>query len=164
MSRYTKIESRVWCDRKVASLSRLKPSGQALWLYLLTYPHSGQVPGLFMAGEAGMAEELGWGIDEFRGCLDEIAGVGMVVVDFSVRVVWIPGMSKYNKPRSPNVVRSWKTDLKQIPDCPIKTEAVEHLHKLMRLAGKPFEKAFLEVVDGIGAEKHLGRPCFTGGC
>ena len=43
-NRYRKIEVRMWGDEKFRMLSPLPPSGQSLWLFLLTGPHTGPIP------------------------------------------------------------------------------------------------------------------------
>jgi hypothetical protein len=40
MSRYRKIEVRTWSDEKFRELSAIPPSGQGLWFFLLTGPHT----------------------------------------------------------------------------------------------------------------------------
>ncbi|MCE4343948.1 hypothetical protein ABQW67_19700 [Xanthomonas hortorum] len=64
-SRYRKVEVRTWGDEKFRALSPMPPSGQGLWLYLITGPHTGPIPGLFRAGRAAMAEELEWEMEAF---------------------------------------------------------------------------------------------------
>ena len=44
----------MWGDKSFRELSAPQPCGQALWIYLLTGPHTTPLPGLFMAGEAGL--------------------------------------------------------------------------------------------------------------
>ncbi|MCZ5770861.1 hypothetical protein O5340_13685 [Escherichia coli] len=57
---YRKVKITIWDDPKFRALSPLPPSGQSLFIYLLTSPFTGIIPGLFKAGRAAMAEELGW--------------------------------------------------------------------------------------------------------
>ena len=56
-SRYRKVEVRTWGDEKFRGLSAMPACGQGLWLYLITGPHTGPIPGLFRAGRAGMARK-----------------------------------------------------------------------------------------------------------
>ena len=79
MSRYRKIEVKTWSDEQFRQLSPMPPSGQGLWFFLLTGPHTGPIPGLFRAGRAALAEELGWdeeGFDEMdKRILESIIGL-----------------------------------------------------------------------------------------
>ena len=57
--RYRKISSRLWGNSQFRSLSSPPPNGQTCYVFLLTGPHTVAIPGLFRAGAAGLAEELG---------------------------------------------------------------------------------------------------------
>ena len=123
--RYRKVEVRTWGDEKFRALSPIPPCGQGLWLFLITGPHTGPIPGLFRAGRASMAEELDWELEAFDEAFREAFRQGMVKADFKARVVWLPSAIKHNKPESPNVVRSWATEFDLIPECDLKREAFE---------------------------------------
>ncbi|KAK6697170.1 hypothetical protein SNK04_014258 [Fusarium graminearum] len=99
----------------------MPPCGQGLWLYLITGPHTGPIPGLFRAGRAALAEELGWGMEGFDKAFGEANAQGMVKADFKSRVVWVPKAITHNRPESPNVVRSWATEFNMIPECGLKS-------------------------------------------
>jgi hypothetical protein len=146
MSRYRKIEVRIWSDEKFRSLSSLLPSAQALWFYLLTGPHTGPIPGLYRAGRAAMAEELGWDLEAFAQAFAELEDAGMVRADFQARLVWLPNALKHNKPESPNVVRSWRTEIDLLPECPLKREALTGIGAVLEDAGESFVAAFDEVM------------------
>ena len=143
MSRYRKIHTRMWGDEKFRSLSL---HGQFLFVYLLTSPYTNSIPGLFTAGEAGMAEALGWTMEIFREAFQEISASGMALADWKARVVWIPKSIIYNSPESPNVVRSWASHFEEIPECVIKTEALQILKTFVEGLGEGFRKAFQETL------------------
>ena len=84
MSRYRKIEVKTWSDKQFRSLSPMQPSGQGLWFFLLTGPHTGPIPGLFRAGRAAMAEELGWDDEGFDKAFLEVLSKGMAEANFKV--------------------------------------------------------------------------------
>jgi len=147
MSRYRKIEVKMWGDAKFRSLSPLPPCGQGLWLYLLTGPNTGPIPGLFRAGRAAMAEELGWDVKAFDKAFAEVLEKGMVKVDFKARVVWVPKAIFYNRPESPNVVKSWGKEWDMIPECDLKSEAFDALRKSLYSFGTSFGKAFDEAFE-----------------
>lgn len=142
--RYRKVEVRTWGDEKFRALSPIPPCGQGLWLFLITGPHTGPIPGLFRAGRAAMAEELGWETEAFDKAFGEAFGQGMVKADFKARVVWLPSAIRHNRPESPNVVRSWAAEFDLIPECDLKRDAYESLKASIHALGEAFGKAFDE--------------------
>ena len=144
MSRYRKIEVKTWGDAKFRALSPIQPSGQALWLYLLTAPSTGPIPGLFRAGRAALAEDLGWAPEAFAEAFQEVLKQGMVKADFEARLVWIPNAIRHNPPASPNVVKSWRTEFDLLPECSLKAEAFSLLRAYVLEMGEGFAKAFQE--------------------
>ena len=141
-SRYRKVEVRTWGDEKFRALSPIQPSGQALWLFLITGPHTGPIPGLFRAGRAAMSEELDWDVEDFDKAFAEVVAQGMVKADFKARVMWLPSAIKHNKPANPNVVISWVSEFGVVPECALKWEALESLKSSVHALGKAFGKAF----------------------
>lgn len=151
--RYRKVEVRTWGDAKFRALSPIPPCGQGLWLFLITGPHTGPIPGLFRAGRAAMAEELGWDLKAFGEAFGEAFRQGMVEADFEARVVWIPKAITHNKPESPNVVRSWSAEFDLIPECDLKWKALEALKASIHALGESYGKAFDETFG-----KPSGKP------
>src|SRR5690606_1181386 len=151
-SRYRKVEVRTWGDEKFRALSPMPPSGQGLWLFLITGPHTGPIPGLFRAGRAAMAEELGWEQEAFDKAFREVFQQGMAKADFKARVVWVPNAFKHNRPESPNVVRGWAAEFDLIPECDLKWEALEALRASVYAVGEAFAKAFDEAFGKASAK------------
>ncbi|WP_233343666.1 hypothetical protein [Burkholderia cepacia] len=149
-SRYRVIEVRMWADQKFCALTPIPPSGQGLWVYLLTGPHTGPIPGIFRAGRAGLAEELGWTTEAFDEAFVEVFRQGMAKADWQAKLVWIPKAIECNRPASPNVVTSWGKEWPQLPECDLKVEAFEVLksfiHGLGEAFGKAFDKAFAKPI------------------
>src|SRR4051812_18923898 len=98
MARYRKIDTCMWGDSKFRDLSAPQPNGQSLWIYLLTGPHTTNIPGLSCAGEAHLAEALGWSVEAFREAFLEVSSKGLAKADWKARVVWIPNAMKFNPP------------------------------------------------------------------
>lgn len=142
--RYRKVEVRTWGDEKFRALTPIPACGQGLWLYLITGPHTGPIPGLFRAGRAGMAEDLNWELEAFDEAFGEAFAQGMVEADFKARVVWVPNAIKHNRPESPNVVRSWSSEFDLIPECDLKRQAFDSLKASIHALGEAFAKAFDE--------------------
>jgi len=154
-SRYRRVSTRLHGDAGFRSLSPLEPSGQALWMYLLTYPGFTAIPGLFRDRREGMAANLGWPLDVFDRCWREISGeamaddsptllpgVGngrygvpadkpMAHADWSAGVIWLPNAIKHNLPESMNVLKSWATFVDQIPECLLKARAILGTHRFL---------------------------------
>lgn len=142
--RYRKVQVRTWSDEKFRALSPIPPCGQGLWLFLVTGPHTGPIPGLFRAGRASMAEELDWDQEAFDKAFQEAFREGMVKADFKARLVWLPNAIKHNRPESPNVVKSWAAEFDLLPECDLKREAFEALKASVHALGEAFGKAFDE--------------------
>jgi hypothetical protein len=144
MARYRKIDTRMWGDSKFRELSSPGPSAKYLWVYLLTGPHTTNLPGLFRSGEMSLAEELGWSVEGFRKGFAELFAKGLIKADWNARVVWIPNAIKYNPPDNPNVIKSWRDSWDEVPECPLKNEAYEALKGFTEGLGEGFGKAFKE--------------------
>lgn len=142
---YRKVKITMWDDPKFRALSALPPSGQSLFIYLLTSPFTGIIPGLFKAGRAAISEELGWEVEAFDLALGEALALGMVKADMQARVFWLPNAAKHNPPASLNVVKSWVRAFELLPDCPLKWEARESLkavcYGVSNTMGDAFDKA-----------------------
>jgi hypothetical protein len=148
MTRYRKIEVRTWSDDAFRALTPLMPSGQALWFFLLTGPHTGPIPGLYRAGRAAMAEELNWEMDAFTGAFHELETLGMAKADFRARLIWLPNAIKHNKPESPNVVKHWRVEIDLLPECELKRSALVEIRAALAEIGPAFVDAFDEVTGG----------------
>lgn len=161
MARYSKIDRRIWNDEKFRRLSRPQPCGQFLFLYLLTNPFVGPIPGVYSAGEAMLAEALEWDIDEFRKGFREAVGEGLVKADFGARLIWIPNAIRYNEPASINVVTGWRDTWDELPECGLKREAWEGLRVALEAKGMEWLKAFDDACpepSAKGSAKGMPKP------
>ena len=129
--RYSRISRRMWRDEKFMGLSGPKPNARDLWIFLLTGPHCTSIPGLFVLGEASMAEEMGWPVAGTRAALEEIERAGMIRYDRVHRVVWMPNAFRHNVPNNQNQVTGWRQPWSEIPDCAIKREARARLEHFL---------------------------------
>lgn len=143
--RYRKVLCRMYGDEKFLALTRPQPNGQSLWTYLITGPHTTSVPGLFQAGEAQIAEALGWPLRGFRKAWAEIEHQHMGRADWKARVVWLPNAIRHNTPENPNVVKGWRHALDEVPACPMKSEAQLFLRGFLKGLGPTFVEAFDEL-------------------
>lgn len=142
MARYRKLDLRTWSDQKFRELTQLKPSGQALWLYLILGPCTTNIPGLFEASEVDMADRLNWSLEDFRKAFREASAKGMAKADWRARLVWLPQAPEYNRPESPNVVISWASTFDELPECPLKWEAFQSLKVFAEGLPDAFREAF----------------------
>lgn len=120
MSRYRTISVKMWGDDRFSRLSKPKPNAQTLWIYLLTGPHTTALPGVFVAGEAALAEALEWPKEAFRKAFAEVINEGLIEVDIKTRLAFIPKAIRHNPPQSLNVVKGWRKVFDELPDCVLK--------------------------------------------
>lgn len=202
-TKYRKIATKMWLDRRFAALSNSGPSAKYLWQYLISGPFTTNIPGVVIAGRAGMAESLGWplrgigseasevlaeglgealreglskGIDKgfkevldkaitkgcfslkqkqtllgvFRGfddVLREIEEEAMAVSDFSNQLIWLPNSIVYNKPESPNVVKSWSYDWERVPECDLQVAIYRRMRSYFEDIGGGWYEAFLDTIS-----------------
>lgn len=141
---YRRVSVRMYGDEKFMRLSPLQPSGQALWIYLLTGPHTSAIPGVFVIGKAALAEVLGWDDEAFAKAFDEVFGEGLIEFDKKSRLWFIPNAIKHNMPANPNVVRSWRAHGALLPECEMRDRIFEHLKTQLFALSDAFGKAFEE--------------------
>jgi uncharacterized phage protein (TIGR02220 family) len=152
--RYRRISIRMWTDSRFLELSRPQPNAQTLWVYLLTGPHTGLIPGLFVAGEAALAEALEWPLPTFRKVLAEITSQGMARVDRRTRLVFLPRAVEHNPPANPNVVKAWRTALEELPECELRDQAEDVIRAFLESMGENFARAFPKA-----SRKAFTKPC-----
>jgi hypothetical protein len=100
------------------------------------------IPGLFTEGEAAMAERLRWPLKDFRRCFQEIEQGQMARADWARQLVWLPNAVRYNVPENPNVAKSWRTAMDEIPECALQREAEAFLDGFLGTLSKAFQEAF----------------------
>jgi hypothetical protein len=144
MSRYRKVDLKVWGDARVRRLSRPPPNGRDCWLYLLAAKESTALPGVITAGAAAMAETLRWPLPGFLRSFAEVEAQEMAKADWDACLVWVPNAVKYNPPANPNVVKSWAKVWDELPDSPLKGEILEQLASVIGGMSAAFVEAFKE--------------------
>ena len=120
MTRYRKIDPRIWNDEKFITMSH---EAQRLFLFVLTHPGMTML-GAFRISQAGMAEELGLSTETFEEAFTEVLTKGLVKYDRKAFLIWAPNFLKYNEPESPNVVKSWGGVIDLLPECSLKSEVL----------------------------------------
>ena len=158
MTIYRKVEPQMWGDERFLRLSPIPPSGQSLWLYLLSAPETTILPGLVRAGRLALAESLRWTPKAFDEAFGEVFREGMAIADWERRIVWLPKALKHNPPANPNVVVAWAKAFVEVPDCPlarrIGSDVIAYLVSgckcvagVTEAFGKAFGKDFREAFD-----------------
>ncbi len=154
---YRRVTVRMYGDERFMRLSPQQPSGQSLWVYLLTGPHTGPIPGVFVAGRAALAEALNWDAEPFAKAFREVLAEGLAEFDEKTRMCFIPNAVRHNMPPNPNVVKSWRTTWLQLPECPLRERIYDHLSTVLFEVGESFGNAFAE-----GCGKGSGNPSVKG--
>ena len=143
-SKYRKIDPKIWNDEKFYTASL---SCQHLFLFILTHPHMTPV-GAMRTSPAGLADELDWSEKGFPQAFPEAfaegCSKGFWKYDKRAKFLMVPNFLKYNRPESPNVIKSWFGCWNDLPECPLKTEVYQLLKGLAKGFGEGFAKAFTE--------------------
>jgi hypothetical protein len=140
MARYRKIETRIWNDEKFHALS---DRAKLVFLLILTHPHMTSL-GAMRATIPGMASELGWTEKAFREAFTEVFRKALVEHDEKACFVALPRFLRYNRPESPNVVKSWADAVDLLPECNLKTVLLQRVKDFAEAFGEAFAKALPE--------------------
>jgi hypothetical protein len=140
VGRYRKIDTRIWNDAKFRALS---DNGKLAFFFLLTHPHMTSL-GAMRGTVRGLAAEMEWQEKAFREALGEAFAKGMAEVDEKACFVCLPNFLKYNKPESPNVVKSWEESLDLIPECNGKVTLLQRVKDFTEGLSEGFKEALPE--------------------
>ena len=143
MSRYRKIDPRIWNDEKFRLLS---DRARLVFFMLLTHPHMTALGGM-RATIPGLAAEMGWDEEAFREAFREVSSKGMAEHDPKACLVWLPRFLRYNPPESPNVIKAWANADELIPECQLKTRVIAAAKAFAEGMGKAFREAFPEALS-----------------
>ena len=141
MSRYRKIDQRIWNDEKFRSLG---DAAKLLFFALLTHP-SMTMLGAMRGTIAGLAEELDWTTEVFREAFVEVLREGMAEHDAKAHLIALPNFLKYNRPESPNVVKSWGSALDLLPECALRERVVARCKDFAEGMTEAFREALPQV-------------------
>jgi hypothetical protein len=140
VARYRKVDLRIWNDAKFMSLTE---RGKLVFLFLITHPNLTMV-GALRGTISGLASEYGISSQAFGEAFGEAFRKTMVKVDSKACLIWLPNFLKYNKPESPNVVKSWPDSFDLLPECDLKDEIYEHVKDFVEGLTKAFREAYAE--------------------
>lgn len=150
------IDPALWSDPKVISLGKPKSSTLMLFLYLLTHPNSGRIPGVLFESLPSIAVRMGWKTATARELFKVLEGEGLAYIDSDHWLVWLPNAIKYNPPRGVAEIKLWQREWQGVAKCDLKTriasELAAHLAPDPRLA-----VAFAEYCLGRPAAPTVGK-------
>jgi hypothetical protein len=138
MSRYRKIDPRIWNDAKFVALS---DNAKLVFFMLLTHPNMTAL-GAMRATLSGLAEELGWSVEAFREAFREATEKGMVEHDQKACLIALPKFIQYNPPESPNVIKAWASSLDLLPECALRTRVITRFKDYTEGLTEGFRDAF----------------------
>lgn len=137
MSRYRKIDTRIWNDKKFNSLT---DDAKLVFMYFLSHQHLTYI-GAMRATAPGLACEMRWDAGRFKLAFDQITSLNMAKYDESCSFLWLPNFIKYNRPESPNVVKSWDQLLDYLPECDLKDELIASVRAFVKTMTAAFSEA-----------------------
>lgn len=137
MARYRKIACQMWNDEKFRMLS---DSGKLCFVFVLTHQNMTSI-GAMRATIPGLAAELGWTAEAFREAFQEALSKGMAKHDETASLIALPQFLRHNPPESPNVVKSWESQLELLPECRLQVEYLQRAKAFVEGLGEAFRKA-----------------------
>lgn len=144
MAKYRPVDVRLWNDRKFLSLSE---GGRMLWLFLLTAPSTLPIPGVIVAGDLSLAEQLGWSPELFRERFAEVLRAGLSIRREG-RLLWLRNGLRYQPPANPNVIKGWSKTWDDVPECDLKHELWKELRSACSGWSSLFSQLFPEPPNG----------------
>lgn len=119
-SQYRRISATLWSSTSFLDLPEMQPSARGLMLYLLTTGETGYLPGVHRVGVGGLADVLGWSLDDTARCLDELEAAGLAVTDRRRRLVWIPQAIAGMTPTNARHLAGWQSEWERVPACELR--------------------------------------------
>lgn len=151
MAHYRKVEVKIWNDEKFNSLSC---NAKLILFMLLTHPHMTPI-GAMRGTVNGLAAELKMEIKGFQEGFKEVLTKAIAKHDDDASFIWLPNFIKYNKPESPNVIKSWVYSIDLLPECELKLASLLAAKAYTEGLTEAYAKAFNEAFGkAIGNHKH----------
>lgn len=141
MSRYRRIDPRIWHDDKFPRLTR---DARLLFFHLITSPRSNSI-GCYVQGRPDMAEYCGFSLAGLSKALRELVEIGLVRYQPKTRLVFLPHFFRYNPIENENQAKFAATQATEIPAEPTFLTAI--------LEGLAEAKPYLEPFRQVLAER-----------
>lgn len=100
--------------------------------------------GAMRANIPGMAFELGWSTGVCKKAVAAIIEQGIARIDEQASLIWFPNFMRYNRPESPNVIKSWAGAFEDLPECDLREDIFASLSNLAATLGEAYANAFQE--------------------
>lgn len=149
MSRFRKIDPRIWND---AGFRQLSDQGKLAFFFLITHPNMTSL-GAMRATPEGLAAELGWSAEAFREAFGEAFQQGMVEEDGKAHLIALPNFIRYNAPESPNVVKAWAGSVDLLPECGLKDHTLQRAKAFAEGMSEAFAEAFAKAMPNKKKEQ-----------
>ena len=137
-TRYRRLRVRLWLE---PAFIRLDEATKLVALYVLTGPQTNAV-GLYRLSPGSAAEDLEMPVAQFRRRLETVAKALGWRFETASGLVWIPEWAEENAPQNPNITRSWRSAFDELPESPLKAEAIVATFDFLKSKGEAFAKAF----------------------
>jgi len=138
---YRRVPVAIWTEMGVLSDAAI-----VLLLRLRTGPETTPIPGVVVAGRAGLAEALGWPARRLDAAYRELETRGLVRADWRARLIWLPAVIGGAPPANPSVVMGWRSTWPQIPACPLRDEVASALGAAVSARGPTYAAAWAGTV------------------
>jgi hypothetical protein len=155
---YRQVDYKLWTDQKFLSLGN---DGRMLWLFLLTTRFAVNIiPGVIIAGEGAIAEDLDWKPARLRAAFADLANKGMSIRREG-RLIWLANAFRYQSIPGPKSVIGIGKIWGDVPDGELKLEILAELadacESWSRVFGEVFAK-HLHLIPAKGIGKGIPNP------
>ena len=123
MSGYRQLHTHIWSD---SWFIELEPDLKLLFIYLFSNERA-SICGLYELPIRTISFETGLDRDVIKKGLEIFNKADKVKYDFDASVVWVRNMLKYQGSPSPKVQTRIQADIKAVPDCDLKRQALDSL-------------------------------------
>ena len=117
-------------------MRRLDTDTKLVWAYLLSCPHQVLCPGVIVASDMMIADDLftdpdadeitpsdfAHSLGRVQTSLDILLDKGLIKIDRKARVIVVLRAVSHNLPENPNIVRGWVAALREVPGCKLRDE------------------------------------------
>jgi len=135
VAKYRKVDTRIWNDK---GFNELSAHAKLAFLFVLTHPSMTPM-GAMRGNIAGLQCEL---VEVPMEAFREAFGKGFIKYSEKDSFIWLPNFMKYNRPESPNVIKSWVGAWDDLPECYLKDELFQHLKDYSKALTEGFTEAF----------------------
>jgi hypothetical protein len=157
--RYVNLPVRVWRELHAAGIAPPSPSPSTLYVWLWSSALSLRVPGVIPAGKGAIADELGWSTDEVEGAIAPLVDAGLVVVDWTARIVYLPDAMKRqcSFPNGPPTAVMWRREIMSLQPCEL-AQRIDNDVREMLAKTSPALAAIYDANRRIDTAPRVGNP------